>query len=341
LGAPGNETTPPSFPLDPLMIETTADRSAAPYNRPHPANRPAWDPKPPTAAATANLINGHESIIADNSDLQYACTFKLNQPTNCTDEVKAMGGACDCFASDAKYSRSLCDGTTQRSAKAYPGVRHLQVLKDFGERGTHNSIVASICPKVTDNPSNPSYGYNPAVAAIVDRLKEALRGKCLPRKLTPDETGKVPCHVIEAAFTTPEKGCNCDAATGRSPASGDISAAVKKQLTDSQYCDSAGTPPCSSYCLCAIQQLPDTDGVNARCKTSTTAPTDVYGYCYIDPELDADTPGEMMAKATAETLVQGCPSTQRRLLRFAGDNVPAKGAIALIACLGATNDEQY
>jgi len=47
-----------------------------------------------------------------------------------------MGAFCDCFASDAKYNRSLCDGTIQRSAKAYPGLRHLRVLKDFGAKGT-------------------------------------------------------------------------------------------------------------------------------------------------------------------------------------------------------------
>ena len=174
LGSPGNATTPPELPLDPLMIETTADRSAAPYYRAHPGALPNADPQPPTAQRTANPINGHESTIADNSDLQFACTFDLPTPMNCTEELKSMSGTCDCYASDAKYNRSLCDGTIQRAAKAYPGVRHLRVLKDFGAKGTHNSIVASICPKTMDA-NDPSYGYNPAVSAIVNRLKEALQ----------------------------------------------------------------------------------------------------------------------------------------------------------------------
>ena len=64
---------------------------------------------------------------------------------------------------------------SRRFAKAYPGLRHLQVLKGIGEQvpGVNNAIVASICPKITDR-NNPAYGYNPAIAAIIERLKEQL-----------------------------------------------------------------------------------------------------------------------------------------------------------------------
>ncbi len=330
LGAPGDAATAPGLPLDRLMLETPADRSVPAFTAPHPGGIANAQPQPPGSPNNANPINGHESVIADNSDLQYACTFPLPAPVNCAD---ANIAACDCKDRDQVYGRSLCNGTTQNSAKAYPGVRHLQVLKDFGEKGTHNSIVASICPKSLNKANPASYGYNPAVSAIVERLKEALRGKCLPRKLTPIEAegNRVPCSVVEAQFAE-DGSCNCAGLPGRKPAGADISNAVYKNLRDSEYCDVTGQQACNKYCLCEIDQLPD---ATQPCKASATTPTNQYGYCYIDPEI-ADA-----AQANAETLVASCPSTQRRLLRFAGENVPAKGAIALIACLGSTNDANY
>ena len=89
------------------------------------------------------------------------------------------------------------------------------MLKEFGA----NSVVASICPKIATGDPNaqPDYGYNPAVKAIIDRLKEALKGKCLPRPLVPNnsadtkdglEPGQVPCAVVEAVL--PQNGsCGC------------------------------------------------------------------------------------------------------------------------------------
>ncbi len=58
----------------------------------------------------------------------------------------------------------------QLRAKAYPGVRELEVLQGLGSQG----IVASICPGNFDTQA-PDYGYNPAVGAIVERLEEAAR----------------------------------------------------------------------------------------------------------------------------------------------------------------------
>jgi hypothetical protein len=70
----------------------------------------------------------------------------------------------------------VCDDkspTSQIAAKAYPTIRELLVAKMMGAQG----IVSSICPiDVTDNAAgdDPDYGYRPAVAAIIDRLKGAL-----------------------------------------------------------------------------------------------------------------------------------------------------------------------
>ena len=77
--------------------------------------------------------------------------------------------------------RPLCErvpgvsppGTTQYWAKAYPGLRELQVLKDFGER-TENSIVASICALEVTDAASPNYGYRPAMDAIVTRMRDRL-----------------------------------------------------------------------------------------------------------------------------------------------------------------------
>lgn len=347
-------------PLDALMFETPIDRSQLPFlNQMHPGTGDR------VTAATAgpgpgpNSINGREMTIADGSDLQYACIFPLGTSRqNCTDTQNN----CDCRPVDGQYNRPLCNGTTQTHAKAYPGTRHLQVLQGVGQL-TQNAIIASICPKFSTPQSGAlagSYGYNPAVAAIIDRLKEALRGKCLPRKLaacncdpTADpecgnregdqvcRTGSVPgqvsCSVIEAKLPEQPGVCAPCAGQGGLPgrieATDQVKSAVRVQLRDSNYCGTAGLQSCESFCFCEIQQF--TGPELERCQREPTTPNNIYGYCYVDPSSALDDAGE----AAADTIVAGCPATQRRLLRFTGDNVPAKGAVAMIACLGANIQE--
>jgi hypothetical protein len=85
---------------------------------------------------------------------------------------------------------------TQYFGKAYPGLRPLEVLKGIGD----SAIVASICPKVLAE-EQPGYGYEPAVDAIIDRLKVALNARCLPRPLAVEagSSGELPCVVVEGA----------------------------------------------------------------------------------------------------------------------------------------------
>jgi len=329
LGSPGDANTPPSPPTDKLMFETTVDRTTLFGTAAHPVVGNAALTPASSTNNQANVINGHEVNIKKNDDLQYACIFKLPQSRpNCT------GAGCDCDADGVDYNRPLCDGMTQVYAKAYPGVRELQVLKDFGAKGTQNSIVASICPKtLTVAKNDASYGYNPAVSAIIERLKEALKGKCLPRELVPDPDNdyKVPCAVIESI---PPKagGCApCDAAAGRADPTEAIKPAVYKELSENGNCgNKEGQTRCEDFCLCEIQQF-SADDLHT-CQTAATPPGGITpGYCYVDPSQanPADKAGE-------DAIVASCPSTQKRLLRFVGDNTPAKGAIAMIACLGAT-----
>jgi hypothetical protein len=245
---------------------------------------------------------------------------------------------CDCGPGTEGRNRSLCSqngagqvGNTQYHAKAYPGLRHLQVLKDFGD----NAIVASICPKnpsSADPRNDPNYGYNPAVAAIVDRLKEALKGRCLPRELVPEQDpaspdyNKVPCAVIEAT-PSPTGACTCDAAQRRAPPEGEeIQEAVRKQLSVTGICGDAPLQACSSFCLCEILQTEDADLNACQQQAAFAAGASPIGYCYVDAEQGIGNP----------EIVASCPASSRRLLRFVGDNTPAKGSVAFIACLGAT-----
>jgi len=221
----------------------------------------------------------------------------------------------------------LCQGGTsvnqQTSAKAYPGTRELQVLKDLGD----NAIVASICPKVikaNGTPqTDPNYGYNPAVGAIIERLKEALKGKCLPRPIGTDADpmsptfGQVLCKVIEA------QKANCDCMLpGRGITPSDVKDAVQAQLKASGNCGDTGPNKCSTWCTCEILQ--EKDAALAACINNQIP--EKPGYCYVDKE---------------PTLLAKCPANQQQLLRFVGDpnhQTPAQGSVAFIACLGEATD---
>jgi len=54
-----------------------------------------------------------------------------------------------------------------------------------------------------------------------------------------------------------------------------------------------------------------------------------FGYCYVDPAEGYGT----------DELVTACPASGKRKLQFIGQNTPAKGSIAFIACLGSTITE--
>jgi len=153
-------------PDDPLLVESAGPRSGT-----NPATGIAL--APPSAGSLANPINGHEWNTHDG-DLQYACIFKLAAEHDCS---AGTGSACDCDDVGAGYNANnpLCqDGATyskvQRFAKAYPGLRQLEVLKDIGDQ----AIVASICPKSIGDTTSSAYGYNAAMAAVVRQIAPVL-----------------------------------------------------------------------------------------------------------------------------------------------------------------------
>ncbi len=333
---------------DPLMIESTAPRSGT-----NPRTGTALAP-PTSTDPKANPINGHEFNNSEGDDLQYACIFGLPETMkDCTDP---KSGGCDCGEPPSANTTlatiqtkvtannsPLCNppaggapGMTQYAAKGYPGLRFLQVLKDYGP----NSIVASICPKVSvaADKTDPSYGYNPAVTAIIDRLKEALGGRCLPRKLSPTTgtdaaTGNplpptVPCKVIEARIPKMGEACGCGAGrepgvVGADPDSVKLANAVRAGLQTAGSCKDAAS--CAAYCLCGVTQLAGVRG----CEFDDPPPAALAGYCYIDEAQ----------KIGNSALVAACPASQKRKLRFVGENTPASGATTFIACAGASAED--
>jgi hypothetical protein len=175
--------------MDPHMIQSQQPRAGLPGA---------------SSADTTDPYHGREWDTG-NGDLQYACTFQLPSPKNCTEAKYA--GACDCTSTTGSRP-PLCDsaGTTQVRGKAYPGVRQLTVARDMADQG----IVASLCPRSLDaTNNNPNYGYRPAVKVIVDRLKNALASQCLPQELTANTCGDVPCLILE---TLPNPGPETDCA---------------------------------------------------------------------------------------------------------------------------------
>jgi hypothetical protein len=327
LGEPEpGEGAAPELPRDPLMHESIAPRGGV-----TPSTGDAL--QPPSAGYMANDINGHEWDILENDDLQYACIFELAEHKECA--TVGLHAGCDCSHEDPRLPspsdlRSpLCqapDGsysTLQRYAKAYPGLRFLHVLRDFGD----NSIVASICPKNTKDERRQDFGYRPAVGAIISRLKDALESRCLPREIQVTAEGLVPCSVVEAL---PEPGHGCDR-PGRAPASDVTIASTFARLEQLGQCGREASRACtmSDWTVCEITpSVSDTNGDDIPdCLQDEVTPGDV-GWCYVDP-----------AKGLGdEALIpSACKANERRLLRFVDrdNNTPARGAIALIACLGA------
>jgi hypothetical protein len=314
----GDGVNPPD---DPLMVESPVPRSGS-----HPLGA-AYNPKPVDSPADANPINGHEwnAHLTTAGDLQFACIFPLVPPKDCT---TAGTSGCDCKTNVTNDMSPLCQQgasytTTQTHAKAYPGLRQLQVLRDYGE----NAIVASICPKiVAGDPSSPAYGYNPAMSAIIDRLKDATCGKCFGRKLTLNEDGSLPCKLLEATYQ-PGLACSCNPAKGRVALAtlkegASLDKLVKQQLSKDLHCDDASVA-CADYCVCLVNEYQDP--VKQQCLTQPEFKPNA-GWCYVDPMPPPS--GQSIGNPE---IVAGCDPSTKRLLRFN----PASGSIAYLFCMSA------
>ena len=140
--------------IDPHMIASVSPR----------------DGIPPASATRGDNGSAADPVGRDwqtgGDDLQFACTFSLPVPRNCV----ASDPSCDCGGTK---NPPLCgaSGQQQIRAKAYPTLRELMVVRAMGDQG----IAGSTCPiSVTESKNSPLYGYNPATAAILDRLRQSL-----------------------------------------------------------------------------------------------------------------------------------------------------------------------
>jgi hypothetical protein len=196
----------------------------------------------------------------------------------------------------------------QVRAKAYPGIRQLQVLQGLGDQG----VVASICASNVSNLSAADFGYRQAVAALVGRIRPILRGRCFPRSLPINPvTGNVPCHVLEV-FDPTAADCRCDDFPARHLASSDLF-----------------VPELRAYgtCACEIEQTKGAD-LDA-CLTEVNPPASASGgWCYVDP-AQAST----AARSAECELVRSCPADDRRIIRFVSPpSEPRPGSRGFIMC---------
>jgi hypothetical protein len=280
---------------DPHMIESFAPRAgiAAPSSAP--------------AGGNPDPINGRDWITNTGAghildvDREYACTFALTTPRDCTNTSDpAVQFGCDCPSSATLTYEQLppiCDSTTQTlqvGAKAYPTVRELLLAKDLGAQG----IVSSLCPIHVspangDDPPDPLYGYRPAMTAIVDRLKVSLTSQCSPQKLAPlagpdgGATGNVACLVLvalpagTAGGTCSAPGAACDAAQGLLGPSSDPNALFQQSLLDTfcqQHTQTGAQPQITAdQPVCALQQIVVDPSDTQNCAKLNTAP----GWCYV------------------------------------------------------------
>ncbi|MCA9622494.1 MAG: hypothetical protein KC731_25905, partial [Myxococcales bacterium] len=240
----------------------------------HMVESPTPRPGLPTASSgTLDPIHGHEHSHGrdGNGDLEYACIFDL--PADYQEDCTTAD--CDC---KNPADNPLCRddqgnyATTQLRAKAYPGLRHIEVLQGLQSQG----IVGSICAKQLADPSQADFGYQPAIGALVARLAVKLQPSCLPRRLTPDREGQVACLVLEGRKTS--GACSCDG-VARSEVGPEQQGALTALST---VVEAKGYD-----CFCRVDQL-EGDALNA-CQTDLSdAPTTdagpADGWCYVDAQ---------------------------------------------------------
>ncbi|HEX8792934.1 MAG TPA: hypothetical protein VF765_18440, partial [Polyangiaceae bacterium] len=315
---------------------------------------PAWANHsncPDTSADNCDPINGRE-WATNKSDLEFSCTFPLVTVNNgqiapfqkdCTspgpgDQYK---GACDCAMGALNAGTQLCQkggsGYTevQVNGKAYPSVREMIIAKAmsksmFGNQG----IVSSICPinedvgqTVAQAQTDPLFGYNPAVNAIINRLKKSLGSTCVPEKLKVGADGTAPCLIMVQLTTdkgsckNPGSACNLTGLVG--PGQMVNGSVPLTQDTLDRFCDNeeqqytagggkaGGQGDPANIPVCAMTQILS-PGDMADCTTGNTP-----GWCYVQGPA---------------AVAKGCPYT----ILFAG-NMPPNGSVVSLQCLETGN----
>jgi hypothetical protein len=131
--------------------------------------------------------------------------------------------------------------------------------------------------------------------------------------------GQVPCQIVEAMFGGTD-GCSCDT-PGRAAADTALRSAYVAALERYELCGGTTGNACDTACLCEITQFSGSD-LDA-CQVEEEPPA-LTGFCYVDETLEFVNPA----------LVQDCPASSRRKLRFldADAQIPREGATLLVSC---------
>ncbi|MFZ5897527.1 MAG: hypothetical protein ACOY0T_41140 [Myxococcota bacterium] len=300
-------------PLDPFMRESVQPRSGQnPITRDMIVGVDSTNPR-------ANAINGHERVT--DVGLQYACTFPLREPRPCD----IMKRHCDCPADPDAHSDtdSVCQppaggkgGTTQYYAKAYPGLREIDVLRQHGD----NSVVASICPKVLSGGTEElGFGYRPALSGLIKRIHCTTLNGRFEDDPASQNFGSVDCRLVSVRQLPAGSGtdaCNCGTAT-RIPLDSADARALKAELTQRGTCGPNTAVDCNTLCACQIPQA--TSAALRACQNDdATNPIDpdtgapINAWCYVSPEQGFGAP----------SLVNQCPAGRRQNLRLLGSAFP-------------------
>lgn len=169
VGDPHNDVEP----SDPLMVESIDPRSGtSPMTGAPLVAADSTDP-------LANPSNGHEQNVPNRDALQFACIFALPAERDCVngdDSCQCTPDLKGSAAAVVETNSPLCQppsggraSTTQFFGQANPGTRELLFARALGTR----AAPASICPKQSSG-DGPSFGYLPALDALVDRIAVTL-----------------------------------------------------------------------------------------------------------------------------------------------------------------------
>jgi hypothetical protein len=315
---------------DPLLGVEPLD----PYMRESPTPRTGVNPVilAPIAAADSqnpleSPINGHERDTVGFS-LQYACTFPLSVAKDCT---QTTGAHCDCPDDPTTPSDPVCQpptggpgGRIQFFAKAYPGLRELDVLRQHGG----SAVVASICPKsLVGGTQDFEFGYRPALSGLVKRMHCASLNAEFDTDPGSSAFGSVDCRLV--SLERSDGSCSCGGA-GRRALSDEDQRALRVELAQRGSCGGATGVDCATFCGCEIPQT--SAGALKACQNDLSeAPVDpatgqsVSGWCYVDPANGFGSPA----------LVRDCPAGNLKNLRLLGSAAPLAEE-KLFAICGAT-----
>ncbi|MEZ4407668.1 MAG: hypothetical protein R3A52_14500 [Polyangiales bacterium] len=204
----------PTWPID-RYVDTTNARRGFPSLKPDhpervifagivgvPLDIPTRGGRTDWGALLGNSPDGADAVESANAQGPY--TMRPNRADPSCPSTRMMPA---CRAQTSGFDPSTLSCGEPGPRYAWPSRRIAQVARRFDE-AWNSGAVASICAD----------DYRPALQQIVDRIGNAIGGRCLPRALptspaspAPGELTRVSCVVRE----TLPAGAQCEAAHGR------------------------------------------------------------------------------------------------------------------------------